>query len=103
MTAMPSPRIAFSWNGLPQYAARQIRAAIDQIGEPCIVVGSKPAIPVAGMESALRCQIDWVDADEPLSWRALGYEVPEIFVQSGWSYPAFSSLGAQVKASGWLD
>lgn len=102
MRVQPSacPRIAISWNGLPQYAARQIRAAIEQLGESCIVVGSKPTVPVAGMEAALGCHVDWICADAPTSWRALGYAVPEIYVQSGWSYPAFSSLGAEVKASG---
>jgi glycosyltransferase involved in cell wall biosynthesis len=100
MPALAAPRIAISWNGLPQYAARQIRSAIDQIGEPCIVVGSKPTVPVAGMEAALGCHVDWVDANRPLSWRALGHNVPDLYVQSGWSYPAFSSLGAEVKANG---
>ena len=100
MAALSQPRIAISWNGLPQYAARQIRAAIDQIGEPCIVVGSKPEVPVAGMEAALRCPVNWVKANEPVTWQAIGHKVPKIYIQSGWSYPAFSSLGAEVKANG---
>ena len=96
----PRPRIAISWNGLPQYAARQIRVAIDHIGEDCIVVGSKPSVPVEGMERVLGCRVDWVDAEALTSWRALGHDVPQIYVQSGWSYPAFSALGAEVKANG---
>lgn len=96
----PAPTIAFSWNGLPQYAARQIRSAIDRLGQDCIVVGSKPSVPVDGMEKVLGCRVDWVDANKPTTWQAMGHPVPNVYVQSGWSYPAFSALGAQVKAKG---
>ncbi|MEQ1697200.1 MAG: glycosyltransferase family 4 protein [Hyphomicrobiaceae bacterium] len=95
-----APRVAISWNGLPQYAAREIRVAIDRIGRDCIVVGSKPAVPVEGMERVLGCPVHWVAADKPVTWASLGHAVPGIFVQSGWSYPAFSALGAEVKAKG---
>lgn len=94
------PRIAFSWNGLPQYAARLLRAAMDRLNEPCVVVGSRPSVPVEGMERVLGQMVHWVDADKPASWRDLGLAVPQVFVQSGWSYPAFSELGHQVKAAG---
>jgi hypothetical protein len=47
------PRLAISWNGLPQYAARLIRAAIERWGAPVDVIGSRPTVPVAGMEEAL--------------------------------------------------
>lgn len=92
--------IAFSWNGLPQYAARLIRAAIDRLGEPCVVVGSRPSVPVEGMERVLGQPVHWVDANRPVSWRDLGLAVPHIFVQSGWSYPAFTALGREVKVAG---
>jgi glycosyltransferase involved in cell wall biosynthesis len=99
--SQPSPpRVAVSWNGLPQYAAREIRVAIDRIGRECIVVGSKPAVPVEGMERVLGSPIIWVDAAKAATWASIGHEVPDIFVQSGWSYPAFSALGAEVKAKG---
>src|SRR5476651_1196966 len=93
-------RIAISWNGLPQYAARLIRGALDELGEECVVLGSRPTVPVEGMERALGQPILWLDADQPVRWRELGLEVPFIYVQSGWSYPAFSALGAEVKARG---
>ena len=92
--------IAFSWNGLPQYAARLIRAAIDRIGEECIVIGSMPNVPVKGMEDVLGQKVHWVDARRPVRWRDLGLEPPAVYFQSGWSYPAFSSLGREVKADG---
>lgn len=99
-TQVNTPHIAFSWNGLPQYAARLIGAAIDRLGEDCIVIGSKPSVPVTGMEAVLGKAVRWIDACEQVSWHDLGLKVPSIFIQSGWSYPAFSQLGRQVKAAG---
>jgi glycosyltransferase involved in cell wall biosynthesis len=96
----PTMQVAFSWNGLPQYAARLIRGALDRVGENCIVVGSKPSVPVLGMEEALKSPVHWLDASQATNWQALGCEVPNIFVQSGWAYPAFSSLGREVKERG---
>lgn len=93
-------QIAFSWNGLPQYAARLIKAASDRLGEPCIVVGSRPKVPVEGMDRILGQSVYWLDAAKPSSWAEMGVPVPRIFVQSGWSYPAFASLGREVKQSG---
>jgi glycosyltransferase involved in cell wall biosynthesis len=93
-------RIAFSWNGLPQFAARLIRAALDKIGENCIVVGSRPSVPILGMEEALGRPVHWLDAAQAASWRAMGCAVPDIFIQSGWAYPAFCSLGREVKQQG---
>lgn len=92
--------IAFSWNGLPQYAARLIESAADRLGEPCIVVGSRPNVPVEGMERILGQSVYWLDAAEPTGWAELGLPIPRIFVQSGWSYPAFASLGREVKHAG---
>lgn len=94
------PRVAISWNGLPQYAARQIRAAMDKLGGDVPVIGSRPAVPVEGMERVLGKPVHWVDADVPQSWAGLGLPVPDVFVQSGWSYPAFSALGREVKRAG---
>ncbi len=93
-------QVAFSWNGLPQYAARLIRGALDRVGENCIVVGSRPSVPVLGMEEALKRPVHWLDASQATNWQALDCEVPDIFVQSGWAYPAFNSLGQEVKKRG---
>ncbi len=94
------PAIAFSWNGLPQYAARLLRAGIGELGEPCVVVGSRPNVPVEGMERELGQPVQWVDAEKPIAWSNLGLSVPAIYFQSGWSYPAFSALGRETKAAG---
>lgn len=92
--------IAFSWNGLPQYAARLMRAAMESIDQPVAVIGSLPSVPVKGMEEALGRRIHWVDADAPTTWARLGLEAPTIFFQSGWAYPAFNTLGEVVRAQG---
>lgn len=52
------------------------------------------------MERVLSQKVHWIDADRPVTWCELGLGVPAIFVQSGWSYPAFCSLGHEVKAAG---
>ena len=94
-------QIVFSWDGLPQYAARLIRAVIERLGEGCVVVGSRPRVPVKGIEEALGQDVFWIDdASKPLSWKDLGIDIPAIYIQSGWSYPAFAALGREVKASG---
>lgn len=92
--------IAVSWHGLPQYAARLIRAALDRTAATVPVVGSHPAVPVQGIEEALGRTVHWIDADRPLRWDDLALKVPRLYFQSGWAYPAFSALGAQVKAAG---
>lgn len=92
--------IAFSWNGLPQYAARLMRAAIERLDEPCAVIGSRPEVPVVGMEEVLGQPARWVDAGRPVSWADLGLTPPSIFVQSGWAYPAFNALGAETRRAG---
>jgi glycosyltransferase involved in cell wall biosynthesis len=93
-------RVAFSWHGLPFYAACLLSGAAKAIGEPCDVIGSPPTVPVTGMDDALGSEICWVDRATPTCWAEVGLEVPSIFFQSGWSYPAFNSLGAEVKRCG---
>jgi hypothetical protein len=94
------PSIAFSWNGLPQYAARQLATAILGIGRECPVVGSRAQVPIQGVETALGQPVYWVDPSQPTTWGALGLPVPRIFFQSGWAYPAFGSLGDEVRSAG---
>lgn len=93
-------RVAFSWHGLPQYAARQLAAAIRNIGFPCSVIGSKPLVPVEGVDEILGNHVLWVDSGQRYSWSRLGLSVPDVFFQSGWAYPAFNSLGDEVRANG---
>lgn len=92
--------IVFSWNGMPQYAARLISAAIKGLNQPCAVIGSRPEVPVRGVEEALGQEVHWVDARSRTSWAALGLAVPQVYFQSGWAYPAFNALGDEVRAAG---
>ena len=92
--------IAFSWQGLPQYAARQLRSALSQLGQPCAVIGTHPAVPIQGMEAALRQPIHWVEVTSVLRWADLGLATPKVFFQAGWSCPAFNALGDEVRAAG---
>lgn len=92
--------IAFSWNGLPQYAARLLAAARQELGQPFPVIGSRPAVPVGGIEEALGGPPHWVEAARSVSWKDLGLPVPKVFFQSGWAYPAFNALGDEVRAAG---
>ena len=92
--------IAFSWQGLPQYAARQLRSALAQLGQPCAVIGTRPSVPIQGMEAALGQPIHWVEASQVIRWSDLGLAVPKVFFQAGWSCPAFNALGDEVRAAG---
>ena len=95
-----SAKIAFSWQGLPQYAARQLSLAIKQLGQPCVVIGTRPQVPIEGMEACLGQSIHWVEPSAPLSWADLGLAVPKFFFQAGWSCPSFNALGEEVRRSG---
>ncbi|MEI6248146.1 MAG: glycosyltransferase [Verrucomicrobiota bacterium] len=92
--------IAFSWHGLPQYAARQLRSALAQLGQPCTVIGTRPAVPIQGMEAALGQPIHWVEASRSVRWADLGLATPKVFFQAGWSCPAFNAMGDEVRAAG---
>ena len=92
--------IGLSWYGLPQFASRLFRRTSEVLDEPCVVVGSRPFVPVEGMERALGIPIHWVDGERPIGWRDIGLDVPRVFVQSGWAYPSLSALGREVKAAG---
>ena len=97
---LPMNDLAFSWNGLPQYAARLLAAAGREFGRSFPVIGSRPAVPVGGIEEALGWPAHWLDATRPVSWKDLGLSVPGVFFQSGWAYPAFNTLGDEVRAAG---
>jgi glycosyltransferase involved in cell wall biosynthesis len=77
-----------------------MRRAIAALDQPCAVVGSRPSVPVDGMESALGQKILWLDANKPISWSDLQLRAPKVYFQSGWRYPAFAALGDQVKRAG---
>jgi glycosyltransferase involved in cell wall biosynthesis len=93
--------IAVSWHGLPQYAARLLRVFCDQAHEEVAVVGTRPQVPVRGIEEALGRPIKWIEeANSSLIWSDIGMPIPDVYVQSGWGCRPFVSLGKEVKKSG---
>ena len=93
-------RVAIAWNGLPFYAARLIRAGIERVDVPVDVVGSKPSVPIEGMEEELGQSIHWIDNQEARSWDGVGLPVPDLFIQTGWRYKGFNTLGREVRGDG---
>jgi glycosyltransferase involved in cell wall biosynthesis len=94
-------RIVISWDGLPQYAARLIKSFIKTTNEKVSVIGTKPTVPIKGMEDILGQKIVWVNKNEAsLTWESLNLPVPSIFIQSGWSIQPFIDLGNEVRSNG---
>lgn len=92
-------RIAISWNELPSYGARCIKAAIQQCPYPVDVIGTRPTVPLKGVDEILQ-GIRWVERNKVVCWADVDVETPDLFFQAGWYIPAFVGLGAQVRASG---
>jgi glycosyltransferase involved in cell wall biosynthesis len=93
-------RIAIAWNGLPLYAARLIKEGIQRIQEPVSIIASQPNVPILGMEEFLEQKITWIDSNEKTTWDTLNLDIPDIFFHTGWAYPAFNSLGREVRKKG---
>jgi len=93
--------LAFAWPGLPDYAARCIHAAIKRRDTPVAVIGTKPGVPIEGMEYSLGQAVHWiVGQDKRVTWEKLGLAPPAIFIQGGYFTPAFNALGCQCRAAG---
>ena len=93
-------KIAFSWNELPVYGARLLRAGIQELGLPVEIVATRPTIPILGMDEIVNQKIYWIDKTKVKSWDELGLEVPDIFFQAGWYIDSFINLGNEVKNKG---
>lgn len=93
-------RVAVAWNGLPFYAARLIRAGIERVDVPVDAIGSKPSVPIEGMEEELGQPVSWIDNEKPHSWEDMGLPVPDLLIHTGWRYPGFNSLGREVRRDG---
>ena len=93
--------LAFAWSGLPDYAARCLRAALARgLGE-AVVVGTRPKVPIAGMEESLGAPITWIDGGaRALRWSDLSLPMPDVFFQGGYGAPAFRALGRDCRAQG---
>jgi len=94
------PSIAIAWSGLPFYGARLIRAGIESLGEPVTVIGTRPKVPIAGIEESLGQPVHWIEDHEPVNWARFGIPPPRVFLHTGWRFRAFNSLGLEVRRSG---
>lgn len=93
-------RIAIAWNGLPFYAARLIRAGIERVEAPVDVIGSKPSVPIEGMEDELGQPIHWIDNSKSQSWDDIGLPASDLLIHTGWRYTGFNTLGHEVRQHG---
>ena len=107
--------IIFAWKGFPQYAARCVGAFVKSTTEKVMVVATRPAVPVEGMERVCNCPVVWVDEklkgcnveklkscdglDELFNSSTL-QPFNITLIVSGWSVPAFNRLAAEVRAKG---
>lgn len=93
--------ICFAWSGFPQYAARCIAAFVRATAEKVVVIGTRPDVPIEGMEALVGCPVYWVDENaETHTLRELLGELPRLFVVSGWSIPSFNRFRDEVRADG---
>lgn len=93
--------IAFAWPGLPDYAARCIRAAIDRLAVPVTVVGTRPGVPIEGMERSLGQDVHWIaDNEATIDWPLLGVTPPDVLFVGGYVTPAINALAAKSRLAG---
>ena len=100
----PSPSgisIGFVWEGLPMYAAREIRALAAFENLAVTVVGSRPPFSVTEIDHTSPFPIHWYDgaADLP-SWADISSRTPDIVFSSGWAFPLCKRLAAEAKQQG---
>lgn len=93
-------RITIAWNGLPFYAASQLSYLTKHTNYDLDFIGTKPSVPIKGMDELLNNQITWIDPNIRLTWQSLNKETPTLFIHTGWAYPAFNYLADQVIHSG---
>lgn len=97
-----SPTITFAWSGLPDYAIGCLAALIADRPQGAVqVIATPPAVPIKPCHTIAGIRVHWISAsDRAMSWDRLGLPVPDLFIQSGYSRPAFNRLGAQCRRSG---
>jgi len=93
--------IGFVWEGLPMYAAREIRALTAFENLSVTVIGSRPPFPTAEIDATSAFPIHWYDGatDQP-SWTDIVPCTPDIVFSSGWAFPLCQRLAAEAKQQG---
>ena len=94
--------IGVDWDGLPFYAARMIRRAIDDAPAPvCVVSIGEPPQPRHVIEAALGQDVRWNgDRDSAIGWQQLAGRVPAVAITSGWRCEASLRLAREVRQHG---
>lgn len=92
--------IVFAWDGFPQYAARCIGAFVRQTKEPVVVIGTKPLVPIVGMDELAGCEVVWIDYNDKRSLVELVGETPRLLVVSGWGIDVFCRLRDEARLAG---
>jgi len=93
--------IGFVWEGLPMYAAREIRALTAFENLSVTVIGSRPPFPTAEIDATSAFPIHWYDGatDQP-SWTDIVPCTPDIVFSSGWAFTLCQRLAAEAKQQG---
>lgn len=90
--------VAFAWPGLPDYAARCVRAAIERLDVPVTVVATRPEVPIEGMERSLGQEVHWIEGqDTTYDWSSFGMTAPDILFAGGYATPAINTLAARTQ------
>lgn len=92
--------ICFAWHGFPQYAARCVKAFVRRTDESVVVIGSRPNVPIVGMEAECGCPVVWVKDVEYRSLQELCGEMPQVLVVSGWGVALFNRFRDEVRRAG---
>ena len=92
--------ICFIWSGFPQYAARCVGAFVTHSKEKCIVVATRPKVPVEGMEQLCGCKVIWIGSECKETLRNLVGELPNIAIIDGWGVPVFNRFRDEVLDGG---
>lgn len=94
-------KVAFAWPGLPDYAARCIRAVIDRHSTQVSVVATRPSVPIEGMEKSLGQKVHWVEpGDTGCNWDEISDGPPDLLFVGIPKTPAFAVLADQCRADG---
>ena len=101
VTSPSGVSIAFVWEGLPMYAAREIRALAAFENLAVTVVGSRPPFSVVEIDRTSPFPIHWYDGNAGLpSWAEITPRTPDIVFSSGWAFPLCTTLAAEAKQQG---
>lgn len=92
--------ICFAWSGFPQYGARCVGAFVKSTNEECVVIATRPKVPIEGMERLCGCRVFWIEANEEPDLKLMLGEMPRVLFVDGWGFHAFNVCRDQVRANG---